>query len=220
MIDIEQQQNLFIRIAEKLPKKIEVYAIGGTAMMFLGLKDQTIDVDLVFSNPKDRKTFKEAAKLQGFTELSAKIIYGEKDNVPEVVSLLDVRLDLFLFKIITSHFSPDMQQRATQTHEFSSNLIIKVADPSDILIMKSVTSREKDLEDIVSIINNSRINWDLIIKESAEQVKQGNETVIMNLGLKLEKLSNQELIKVPKSVLGSLWALLKEQVKDKNKKKK
>lgn len=218
MISIEEQQNLFIRIAKVLPKKIEAYAIGGTAMMFLGLKGKTADVDLVFSNAEDRNIFKETAKSLGFQELSAKIVYGKRDNAPEVLALLDVRIDLFLFKIISSHFSAGMQKRATQIHEFASNLIIKVADPNDILIMKSVTSRDKDLEDIISIVNTSRVNWDIIVKEAEEQVKIGNETAILDLGEKIERLANRKAITVPKSVTDAIWKLFKKQVKEKRRK--
>ncbi len=216
MIDIVEQQNLFMRIAKKLPRKIEAYAIGGTAMMFLGLKENTLDVDLIFSSAEDRKVFKETAKSLDFKESSAKIVYGKRDNAPEMVVLSDVRLDLFLFKVITSNFSAGMQERAKQIHEFG-NLIIRIADPSDILIMKSATSREKDLDDIVSIANKSRINWDIIVEESKEQVKLGNETAIMALGEKLEKLANRKLIAVPKDISDKIWKLFNKQVRNKAK---
>ena len=53
MITIDRQQQLLLTIAKKLPTKITVYAIGGTAMMFHGFKDATIDIDLVFESKKD-----------------------------------------------------------------------------------------------------------------------------------------------------------------------
>lgn len=216
MINIEEQQKLFARISKKLPRKIEVYAIGGTAMMFLGLKENTLDVDLIFSNPDERKIFKETAKSLGFNDLSAEILYGKKDNSPEMVVISDVRFDLFLFKVISSNFSIGMQKRATQIHEFG-NLIIRVADPNDVLIMKSVTSRNKDFDDIVSIINKGPIDWDIIVGEAREQVKLGNEISIMSLGEKLEKLSNQKLISVPKDISDKIWKLFSKQVKEKSK---
>ena len=111
-----------------------------------------------------------------------------------------------------------MKERTKQTHEFG-NLIIKIADPSDILIMKSVTSRDKDLEDIISIVNKSRINWNNIVEESKEQVRLGNETVILGLGEKLEKLINQKMIFVPKSITDKICKLFTKQVKEKAKKK-
>lgn len=217
MINIEEQQNLFIRIAEKLPRKIETYAIGGTAMMFLGLKENTLDVDLVFSNPEDRRIFKETAKSAGFKESSAEIIYGKRNNTPEMIVLSDVRFDLFLFKIISSNFSAGMQKRATQTHEFANNFIVRVADPSDILIMKSVTSRAKDFEDMIVIINKTKIDWNIIVEESREQVKLGNEMAIISLGEKLDKLVNRKAISVPKPVMDKIWKLFNKQVKDKAK---
>ena len=57
MISIEEQQKLMLAIAKKLNSRINIYAIGGTAMMFLGLKDTTLDIDLVFENEKDREIF-------------------------------------------------------------------------------------------------------------------------------------------------------------------
>jgi nucleoid-associated protein YejK len=108
-----------------------------------------------------------------------------------------------------------MQKRATQIHEFADKLIIRVADPNDILIMKSVTSRDKDLDDIVAIVNKSRINWEVIVEEAKEQVKLGNEIAIMGLGEKLEKLTNQKVITVPKEISDELWKLFTKQVKDK-----
>jgi hypothetical protein len=219
MIGIEEQQNLLIRVAEKLPRKIEAYAIGGTAMMFLGLKGNTLDIDLVFSNAEDRKIFRETAKSLGFKDSSAEIVYGKRDNAPEMVVISDVRFDLFLFKIVSSNFSADMQKRATQLHEFANKLFIKVANPSDILIMKSATSREKDTEDIVSIVNKSHIDWNILVEEAKEQVRLGNEAAILSLGEKLEKLSNRKIIAVPKEILDKLWKLLHKQVKDKAKKK-
>ena len=38
MISIEQQQKLLLNVSKELDKQINVYAIGGTAMMFLGFK--------------------------------------------------------------------------------------------------------------------------------------------------------------------------------------
>ncbi len=63
MISIEQQQKLLLNLSRRLKRKIEVFAVGGTAMMFLGFKDSTLDIDLVFKNSDDREIFKEAIKI-------------------------------------------------------------------------------------------------------------------------------------------------------------
>jgi len=58
MITLEEQQKLFLNVSKKLKKQIIVYAVGGTAMTFLGLKDTTLDIDLVF----ETKTIKKYSK--------------------------------------------------------------------------------------------------------------------------------------------------------------
>jgi len=42
------------------------------------------------------------------------------------------------------------------------------------MIMKSVTGRAKDNEDIISIIKNYNLNGGVILEEAKEQVKLGN----------------------------------------------
>lgn len=191
--------------------------------MLQGLKGETLDIDLVFDKESDRKIFITTLEAMKFRKDERRVIekYGLKKNTPEMLRLEsdDFIFDLFLNKIISSIFSDGMKGRAKQTHEFGINLLIKVADPNDILIMKSVTERAKDNEDIISIINNNKINWEIVVEEAKEQVKLGNETAMMGLGEKLERLTNQNLIAVPKSVIDTIWKLFTKQVKEKGKNK-
>ncbi len=218
MIDIQQQEAILIAIGKILPKRIQVYAIGGTAMMLRGIKNSTLDIDFVFDKKGDREEFMDALRKLGAKESDVILVQGLKNNTPLMLEFDNFRFDMYMNKVITSTFSNAMKERAKQTHEFG-NLIIRVADPNDILIMKSVTSREKDLEDIVAIINRSKIDWNVILEESKEQIKFGNESAIMGLGEKLEKLINRKLIVVPKNISDNIWKLFKKQVRDKAKMK-
>ncbi len=223
MININNQEALFNEIGRALPKKLIVYSIGGTAMMLQGLKGETLDIDLVFDKENDRKVFIETLEAMKFRKDERMVIekYGLKKNAPEMLRLEsdDFTFDLFLNKVVSSVFSSGMKERAKQTHEFGSNFVIKAANPNDILIMKSVTGRAKDNEDIISIINNNKINWNLVVEEAKEQVKLGNEAAIMGLGEKLEKLTNQKAINMPGEISDKIWKLFTKQVKDKAKKK-
>ena len=215
MIEIKEQENLFLQIARKLKTKVNCYAIGGTALMFLGLKAATLDIDLVFDKDLERRAFKEAAKLSGFNEMDSRIMYGKKENVPEVVKRSDSRIDMFLFKVINSTFSESMQKRSVNTHQFAENLFIRVADVHDILIMKSITGRLKDEEDIVRIISTSKVDWNIIIEEAKNQIELGNTIAILDLGATLEGINNKKLSEIPKSVLDELFGLFKQQAKTK-----
>jgi hypothetical protein len=212
MIDIRQQEDMFIAIGNALQRKILIYAIGGTAMMFRGLKNSTLDADLVFDKKTDREEFMNALRKLGAKESDAILVYGLKNNTPLMLTLNNCRFDLFMNKIITSTFSDSMKERAEHTHEFG-NLIIKVATPSDILIMKSVTARDKDNDDIIAIINKTKLDWNVVIEEAKEQVKLGNEKAILGLGEKLEKLVSSKAINVPQEVSDKLWDLFTKQIK-------
>ena len=137
-----------------------------------------------------------------------------------MLELGKARFDLFTNKIITSVFSRNMKERAKEIHEFGKNLIIMVADVHDLIIMKGVTSRQKDIDDIITVFKKSRIGWNIILKEAEEQVKLGNEKAILSIGEKFEILRNQKIIDVPLSFLDDLFNLLRKQVKGKSKEKK
>ncbi len=209
MIDIKQQEEIFIAIGNILEKKIVAYAIGGTAMMLKSIKDSTLDVDFVFDKENDRTKIILALKKLGAKESDATLTYGLNKNIPLMVEINNARFDLFLNKIVTSVFSEKMKNRANEIHEFGENLIVKAADIHDIILMKSSTSRIKDIDDITLIIEKNPINWDIIIDEAENQVNLGHETAIISLGEKLEKLNNQKRVIIPQEVLDKLWNILK-----------
>jgi len=209
MIDIKQQEEIFIAIGNILEKKIVAYAIGGTAMMLKSIKDSTLDVDFVFDKENDRTKIILALKKLGAKESDATLTYGLNKNIPLMVEINNARFDLFLNKIVTSVFSEKMKNRANEIHEFGENLIVKAADIHDIILMKSSTSRIKDIDDITLIIEKNPINWDIIIDEAENQVNLGHETAIISLGEKLEKLNNQKRVIIPQEVLDKLWHILK-----------
>ncbi len=208
MISIERQNGLFIAIGKKLNRRINVYAVGGTAMMFLGLKEVTKDIDLVFENQKDREYFKETLKSLGYEYMDAAIVYGGKENKPEMLTLGDERFDLFVKEVVDFIFSENMQKRAKQIHQFGDNFMLKIADPQDIFLMKCATDRLKDLDDARSIVTGTKLNWDSIVDEAKNQKKLGKKHAIFELGYFLEKLENKLKIPIPKKTKAELWNLL------------
>ena len=214
MISIEEQNKLLLNISKKLKRKITAYAIGGTAMMFRGIKDQTLDIDMVFENKEDRESFRPAIQELGYEKTDSIKVYGLiKKNQPEMLKKEDVRFDLFLEDVI--HFSDSMKKRASQTHQFNDILTLKAADPHDILLMKCATDREKDKIDAKSIIESQEINWNTIIEEAKNQVSLGKITALLELGEFLEHLKNEKHLDIPKEALDKLYSLLGEQVKKK-----
>lgn len=215
MITIDQQQKLLLNVSRRLTRKITVYAIGGTAMMFLGFKDATLDIDLVFENEKDRDVFKEAIKSLGYLEMDAIKVYGAKRNTPEMFKLNDERFDLFVVEVIDFIFSENMRKRAEQIHQFEDNLILKIANPHDIILMKCATDRIKDKDDARKIINSIKINWEVIISEAKKQIELGKDRAAFDLGYFLEDLKTKMNLGIPREVLNKLFEIVEKQVKNK-----
>lgn len=216
MISIEEQESLFLNISRRLKKKITIYAIGGTAMMFLGIKDTTLDIDLVFDTDEDKNIFKEAAQELGYRAVDIIKLYGTKRNPPELLKLNDERFDLFVKDVIDFVFSENMKERAEQTLQFMDNLILKIANPHDIILMKCATDRLKDKDDARKIIETKKIDWELILDEAKNQVRLGKERALFDLGCFLEDLKKEMHLPIPTKALDDIFKLVKKQIDTKN----
>lgn len=218
MISIDQQQKMLLNISRRLKKKVVAYAVGGTAMMFLGFKDATLDIDLVFATEEERELFKNAAKSLGFQETDTTKVYSVKRNTPLMLNLNDQRFDLFVANVIDFIFSEDMRKRADQTHQFGDNLILKIANPHDIVLMKCATDRLKDKDDARKIINSTRINWETVITETKNQIALGKEMAAFELGEFLEYIKTKMKVDIPQQVLDKLFSIVEGQAKNKRSK--
>lgn len=217
MININNQNKVFLEVSKKLDRKIECYVIGGTAMMFYNLKELTKDIDLVFENEEDRNVFIEALESLGYKKMDSRILYGKKKNQPEMLSFDDYRFDLFLLEIISFIFSENSKKRIDTIREFDHNLVIKVADPNDIFLMKCATERIKDLDDAKAIIDRNLIKWDVLLEETKNQINLGKQRAALDLGLFLEDLEKQD-IKPPKEFSDKLFKIVENQAREKQKK--
>ncbi len=216
MINTKNQYELLLNIAKKLKKEITVYAVGGTAMMFHGLKDTTKDIDLVFENEKDRKEFENAAISLGYKKMNSIKVYGmDRENRPIMLTRQKEnteRFDLFKYEVISFFFSKNMRKRSLNTFEFGNKLIVKIADLHDLIIMKCATDRQRDAEDVKNIIENQKIDWTIIIDEIKNQQQLGKKRAIWELGDFLEKIKNQIGVDVPNEIIDKLWNMLKKEV--------
>ena len=198
MINTKDQEQLLKLIADYTNTDLECVAIGGTAMMFLGYKLTTKDIDLVFASDKDCNVFIRAIEKLGYSKKSLKFVYNEcqiKDkNKPLLYSRGEERFDLFVknvfgFEIDFSNF--------VQRHDFigKKEIIMLIPQKELLILLKSVTNREKDYEDIEAIVKiEKNIDWNLIIDAAIKQ-RKNNSWVLMDLEEKMKKLKKITFIK-------------------------
>lgn len=202
MIDFKRQLDLLNIIGKELKRKIEVLIIGGSAMMFLGAKTETKDIDLVLLNKNDFILIKEILEKIGFRKRALKITRGNYQArfSPIFLEMGDIRFDLFLKEVICIKITKSILERVREVHEFE-NLIIKVLSPEDLILMKSTTERAGDREDGRTLIEKYKIDWDIVLEESLRQTEIGASVFPVFLYDFLVELKEDLKVDIPKEVI-------------------
>lgn len=210
MITYEDQMNLFQLISDRIGKNIECYAFGGNAMMFYGYKGETKDVDIVFEKEEDRKEIIKAIEEFGYKLWEPFEIYMPKKlrdkHRPLVFKREDGRFDLFVGKIFKTLISPNMKEDLFAVHDFKGkhNLRVKVLRKEHIVLLKTVTERGRDFEDILTLIKKEKnFDWQYLIDEVLWQTHHGDSWVLYDTEKMLLEL--KKYVFVPEKYLKQLY---------------
>ena len=200
MINTKDQEALFELITKYLEDNITCIAIGGTAMMFSKYKNATKDIDLVFKNLEDRDSFIKAIKTLGYKKMSLTNIYDEKrtedKNTPLMYTRGEERFDLFVGNVFGYKLNFSLNS-IMQRNDFlgKKELIIYILSPEDLILLKAITSRERDFEDIETILEYEKdIDFKSIVIKAISQ-KDNNSWILIDLEETLQKLRKKHFIK-------------------------
>lgn len=161
---LEHIRSVLERVGSKLDKPITAYHLGGNAMCWHGLKDTTKDADIVFLTKKETEAFKKALLASkfieneivslddGYVDMNTFGIFDEIKETPLKEEFTPgLRVDVFLKGVCgVFEFSEGMRKRSVKGFE-SGKITNMVCAPEDVFLFKSITSREKDIEDMYSI---------------------------------------------------------------------
>ncbi len=213
MVSLKEQGELFKLIGEKLKSKIECFVIGGSAMLYLGVKDATKDIDLVFQNEGARKEVINILKGFGFSETNAGLLYIKKKNIPILLRRGKERIDLFSRKIISLELTDSIIERIIAVYEFD-NFIIKIISPEDIILSKCATERAGDRLDAIEIMKRHDVNWDIVIKEAEHQTELGEFVFPVFLYDFLNELKEDFKADIPEKVINKIEEIAEKQMID------
>lgn len=153
------------KAGEMCTRRIAIYLIGGGAMALRGEKDSTKDLDLVLEEQDDANELKKAFERIGFT-VNAR-------RPAECRALVDaailskpagLRADIFVGKVCDRlRFSEGMRSRAVLVDSLG-NIALYICSREDIFLLKSVTERTRDLDDMMSLFR-SGLSRDIILTE-------------------------------------------------------
>lgn len=166
-----QLEKILQNVAKHLSRETNIFLFGGAVMVYSGLKPATKDIDILFDNENDYKNFLKAARTAGFIAISAPLEYKHFDmstmlRNPET----NWRLDLFVNRVCKKFcFNLDARKRSKLFRSIK-NLKVFFVSFEDIFLMKSLTRRERDLEDM-----NTILGFGLNFKEIGREIENQKE---------------------------------------------
>lgn len=144
-------------------------------LVYQGLKPATKDIDLIISNKQPYERFVIELKKIGFTPKNPTGVYI-KMHASMILERSDFRLDIFLETVCKRlKLSKKMMQRA-QSIISGNYLDVFHCSNEDIFLFKSMTERDGDLEDCISLAKRG-LNWPTILTEMQSQIKQNGEDI-------------------------------------------
>ena len=173
--EFKQIEKLFKEIDASLRKKVKIFVIGGAVLLQQGLKPATKDIDLVIETKEEFMILKNALNSINFTVKIPNIEYKNM-NLNQIFIRDDFRIDLFQ-KEICGRFSISngMMERAITFIDLEK-IKLNFCSNEDIFLFKTMTEREGDLEDCISLAKRG-IKWDIILNELKNQIKKSRQDV-------------------------------------------
>jgi len=170
-IDRDEVLSILRKAGRECRSPIPAYLIGGGAMALRGEKDATRDLDLVLTSQDDADELKRALVGIGF------VVNARRPD--ECRALVDavilnkpagLRADIFIQKVCDKlHFSEGMRSRARLVDKLGK-LTLFMCSREDIFLLKSVTERTRDLDDMMSLFR-SGLERDIILEECDLQTR-------------------------------------------------
>lgn len=198
----EQIEGLISEISEMVSSPTEIYMIGGGAMMYLGRKFFTKDMDLVVRTRREYDDVFRALVSIGFRSIRPGDGYGRMNLSSILEDDKGRRVDLFESRVCSKlRFSDNMATRSVR--RFSAGHVnLSTCAPEDILIFKTITERPGDAVDCESILKGTRVRWDLVLEEIRDQIDEGKEVWITWIADGMYALAQRSGYEIP--ILGEL----------------
>ncbi|MDE1765078.1 MAG: hypothetical protein KGI27_02265 [Thaumarchaeota archaeon] len=162
---------LFQDIGKTLSEDTEACLLGGENMRMKGLKDRTKDCDIIVSDDKALKNITKSLLAIDYKSLN-KEYFTSDDHRIDPFDILEhparSRIDLFKTRIAGKLVLSDkMIQRAKE--ERFGKFILKILSNEDVFLLKAVTLREGDIQDIAKIAQSGNFDWEIVWEELVYQ---------------------------------------------------
>jgi DNA-binding HxlR family transcriptional regulator len=191
--------DLFKDIGRNIPSETEAYLLGGENMRLKGLKPRTKDCDLVVSDEMSFNHVVEVLKKMGYTSVNKSKLSADDQRI-DASDILEhstrSRVDIFT-RIVARKLvlSDRMKKRAKM--EVYGKLKLGIMANVDVFLMKGVTLREGDIQDMAKLAQSPGFDWQTVWDEMERQEKDRFERFSAILLTSLDYLYEQTGIRAP-----------------------
>ena len=197
MFDREYLKTEMERLDGLLSDRVNIYIIGGGAMSFQNLKDATKDIDVIVGSGIEMEQLGDALARIGYfipairgpyKQMQASLIMENQDGF---------RWDIFVNVVCGGlSLSSSMKERALTLFSMD-RLSVHMLSLEDIFVFKSVTSRERDREDMYLLFLQG-LDFEAIRNEIIRQNEQNRNAAWMAFFFNgLEELVDRYSIVIP-----------------------
>ena len=191
--DFTQISEAFEEIDKNITKKISVYLIGGAVLLYHGAKPGTKDIDLIVNSKEEYESLINTLKKNDFA-LEKPTREYHKLNLENILIKDNYRFDIFNKIVCNNLFlSENMIKRAKLIKEYK-NIKLFTCSLEDILVFKSITDRDGDIDDCYFLAEKNTPDWEIILNEIKYQVKKsGNDVWITWFEERLNLLEDRKI---------------------------
>ena len=141
----------FEKLDKVMEEHVNLYLIGGGSMSFQGYKAATKDIDVVVRSNDELDKIVTALRSTGYLIPAIRGPYKQMSANAILENTDDFRWDIFVNVICDGlQLSDGMIKRSQELFRLE-NVCVKMISPEDIFIFKSITTRERDLEDMYTL---------------------------------------------------------------------
>jgi DNA-binding transcriptional ArsR family regulator len=198
--EMDKVAKVLQELGNNLAAVIHAYLFGGGNMLLRGLKKATKDLDIVVEKKADFLRVRDTLLSLGFEPLAkVKIISSDGRLNPSGIYVFKnfPRFDLFTRVICNALFLTEEMKKRAEAMRFGK-LVIHLLSLEDVFLLKSITEREGDLEDMATIIRRGGgLNWSYILDTYFTEEKQVKKHFCFTMLENIELLQQREGISLP-----------------------
>src|SRR3989344_5091218 len=145
----------FLNLLADLDEELELFALGGTAMVLKDIKESTKDID--FLTTESSSKIKKLFVLAGLKEQNS-------DKICNIWRLDGLRIDIFYDGFIFGIPFPEDWKALSEKLRDIGKIKLSVLNWYDLIITKVARSEKRDIEDIIAILESQKIDLEMLKK--------------------------------------------------------